>query len=87
MVEGAADRPVVVLDPIEPGAGKPEYCIHGRVTCVGCGDWCWLGHQTYEAVSSGAVAPVCKPCAGQYIPAGLERSGNIQDHRRADGPH
>lgn len=54
VVEWPADSPVVVLDPIEPGSPRPEYCIHGRVTCAGCGDWCWLGHQTHEAVSSGA---------------------------------
>lgn len=65
----------------------PEYCPHGKASCISCGDWCWLGHQTYQAVAHQGVKPICLPCAEAYIPPGTERAGNIRDHRRADGPH
>jgi hypothetical protein len=77
----------VILDVVEPGAPKPDYCIHGRTTCQSCGDWCWLGTATFEAVSSGAAWPLCKPCAARLIPPGQRPVGHLDDHRRADGPH
>lgn len=82
-----ADRPdCVVVDRIEPGQPKPDYCIHGRVTCAGCDEWCWLGDRTYEAVRSGRYAPLCRQCVAS-LPPGIRPTGNLRDHRRADGPH
>jgi hypothetical protein len=77
----------VVLDRLTdlPAADAP-YCIHGRTTCCGCGQWCWLGTVTYEAVSSGKFKPLCMPCAKGHLPPGSLR-GNLGDHGRADGPH
>ncbi len=83
VVEG----PFVIVDPIEPGAPLPEYCTHGKASCVACGDWCWLGHKTYQAVADQGMKPICLPCANRYIPAGTPKAGRIEDHRRADGPH
>lgn len=81
-----ADK-VVVLDRIEPGE-TPPYCIHGRVTCAGgCGEWLWLGDKTHDLVLSGRAAPLCKPCALRLIPPTARRTGHVDDHRRADGPH
>lgn len=77
----------VILDRIEPGEPKPDYCVHGRATCIGCDEWVWLGHLTFEAVNSGGVAPLCRQCAIKFIPPGTRPAGNIRDHRRADGPH
>lgn len=81
MTEG---RPWIVLDRVEDE--QPPYCIHGEATCLGCGHRVWLGSETYPRVASGAVRPVCMACA--RLGARLEdRTGNIADHRRADGPH
>ncbi len=77
----------VVTDRIEPGVAQPEYCIHGRATCIRCDDWVWLGDQTYKLVASGEAAPICRQCAGRLIPEGTPTIGHINDHRRADGPH
>jgi hypothetical protein len=77
---------VVVLDRIEPGQ-EPPYCAHGRATCVACPEWVWLGNKTVEAVLSGEVDPICLPCAIRLFPKGATALGQIDDHRRADGPH
>jgi hypothetical protein len=82
-----SEPPVVVLDRVEPGR-TPPYCIHGRASCVGgCGEWVWLGDQTHEVVVSGMAAPLCMQCAKQLIPPDVERLAQLEDHRRADGPH
>lgn len=79
---------VVILDRIEPGEPLPDYCIHGRTTCAGgCGEWCWLGSKTYDAVHSGQFRPLCRRCAAALVPEGTEIAGKIRDHRRTDGPH
>jgi hypothetical protein len=77
----------VLLDRIEPG-WTPPYCIHGSCPCIGgCGEWLWLGDQTYEVVASGRAAPLCLPCARRLAPPGTVPATNLNDHRRADGPH
>lgn len=76
----------VVLERIEPGK-LPEHCIHGRVTCMYCDEWCWLGHNSHDVVRAGDAVPMCLPCAIKLIPPGTESVGNLNDHRRADGPH
>lgn len=78
---------IVVLDRIEPGQPKPDYCIHGKVPCAGCQDWCWLGDKTYDVVKTGQAKPLCHQCAGRLIPAEFRRVANVGDHRRAAGPH
>lgn len=79
---------VIVLDRIEPGEPKPEYCVHGRATCMGgCGEWVWLGDKTFEIVNSGQAMPLCRHCAIRLGLDSRNRAGNVRDHRRADGPH
>jgi hypothetical protein len=77
----------VVLDRVEPGKPKPDYCTHGRATCMGCQAWCWLGDQTHDLVSSGRAGALCRQCAIRYAPANTSVLGNAGDHRRANGPH
>lgn len=78
--------PVIVLDRIEPGV-TPDYCIHGRATCIGCDEWVWLGHETHQLVQSGAALPLCQPCAIKHVPPDSEKVGRVEDHKRKDGPH
>lgn len=77
---------VVILDAVEPDV-IPEYCVHGKTTCYGCGDWCWLGSETYKVITSGEVAPLCLRCAHKKLPREARPSEHIHDHRRTDGPH
>ena len=78
--------PVVVLEVIVPGE-IPDYCTHGRTTCIACDEWCWLGHATVRIVSDGEALPLCRPCAVKLIPPNAKLLGHVEDHRRADGPH
>lgn len=71
---------VVLLDRIEPGQA-PDYQTRGRVSCVACDEWCWLGDKTYEAVLSGAVVGLCLVCAGRMIPNSDSRVGRIDDSK------
>lgn len=68
---------VIALEPIEPGV-VPAYCIHGRTTCIRCGDWVWLGHETLDIVREGIARPLCLPCTGDLLP------GHTPDHRVED---
>jgi hypothetical protein len=82
---------IVVLDRVEPGV-EPPYCTHGKVTCYGpCGEWLWLGSESYKLVRSGEVAGICQPCAAAWFDKlGWRRpkpARNVNDHRREDGPH
>jgi hypothetical protein len=78
----------IVLDRIEPGEPEPDYCVHGRTTCVGgCDEWVWLGSESVEVVRSGQAAPLCKQCAHRLGPPDGRPAANVSDHRRADGPH
>jgi len=80
---------VVVLDRVEPDMAMPAYCVHGRVTCIACPEWCWLGDQTYQVVMAREADPICKQCAARLIPDGRNDPrffGEIGDHRRSDGP-
>ena len=74
---------IVLLDRVEPGV-TPEYCIHGKTSCVMCGEWCWLGDKTHDLLVTGQAAGICIPCAA--VPRDHPRR-HIHDHRRADGPH
>jgi hypothetical protein len=76
---------VIVLDAIEPGF-EPEYCIHGKATCMNCGDWLWLGHATHDLVMQELALPMCHACADKLIPKDMEPK-HIHDHLREDGPH
>jgi hypothetical protein len=78
--------PVIVLDVIEPGV-EPDYCTHGRTTCIACDEWVWLGHDTLPVVQSGEALPICVRCATRLIPPESEMLRNVRDHRREDGPH
>jgi len=80
---------LVVLERVEPGV-VPDYCVHGKVSCYRCDEWCWLGDHTYELVVSGKYAGICLECAARILPSDAREkyfSGNAEDHRRAEGPH
>jgi len=81
-----AHRKVVILDRARSD-WTPPYCIHGKVTCIGCGYWCWLGSETYKPVEARLIDPLCMECAMRIYPKGMQPAGNLRDHRRADGPH
>lgn len=73
-------RPVVVLERVEAGK-QSSYREYGRAPCVACLEWVWLGDQTYPAVASGQVDPICLPCATRLFPvAGAVAIGQIDDH-------
>lgn len=76
----------VVLDRIEPGEPKPDYCIHGRASCAArCGEWVWLGNTTHDMVRDQGYLPICKQCASRYAKTGPH--ARVVDHKRAWGPH
>lgn len=76
---------MVVLGRVEPGI-VPDYCTHGRATCVACPEWVWLGSKTVAIVESGKAVPMCVQCATRLIPP-CEPVGRIHDHKRTEGPH
>ena len=80
---------MLVLERVEPGR-TPEYCIHGKVTCYACDEWCWLGDETYKLVKGGEAVGICIECATKRFPPEVADRGpvrHVRDHRRADGPH
>jgi hypothetical protein len=78
----------VILDRCEDlSAEQSDYCLHGQATCAACGQWCWLGSATQQAVTSRSASPICRPCAATHVPAGTRPVRNVRDHRRADGAH
>lgn len=79
---------VIVLDAVED-VPEPDYCIHGRATCMGpaCEKWVWLGHASIEIVSNGEALPICGKCALMMVPKDAEPIRNAHDNKRADGPH
>ena len=81
--------PIVVIDRSVVGQ-KPDYCVHGETFCMRCGENCWLGDKTAEAMLSGA-RPLCHDCALELYHAGhlpLEkRVAHLHDHLRSEGPH
>ena len=88
VVLDVAHHNFVIVDRIEPGAGEPDYCVHGRTVCVGgCQEWCWLGSETITVVRSGQALPLCKPCAKALVPRDTRPTRRVLDHLRADGPH
>lgn len=75
---------IVILDRIEPDV-EPPYCVHGRVTCFGdCGEWLWLGDQSFDLVSKGKVIGLCVECAQKVLPDGIEPIGNIEDSPKGE---
>lgn len=85
IVKGEFDR-AVVLDRIERGK-TPSYYVHGQTTCMGCGDWCWLGDQTYQMVTANRYAPFCRQCAQQWPQDEMTFGRVVRDRRITDGPH
>lgn len=77
---------VLVLDLVS-SVDRPDYCTHGYATCVGCGEVCWIGHETSQVLTSGAALPICGPCADKVVPSTFEPIDRIVDHLREDGPH
>jgi hypothetical protein len=71
---------IVVLDRIED-VPEPDYCAHGRCTCIACGTWCWLGVKTYEVVVARKAQPLCRPCtaASMEQSPGAVRVGHVDD--------
>lgn len=76
---------MVVLDRIAD-APDPDYCLHGKTWCTVCGSTVHLGSVTKDAVLNGAL-PICLPCARLHIPPDQAPITNLQNHKRADGPH
>lgn len=76
----AADAGVrpIILDTIDPFV-EPPYCTHGKTTCYACGDWLWLGCESYKLVASGEAAGLCLTCATKYIPPGSRPIGHVED--------
>lgn len=76
------DRHKSVILELVKVSPEPEYCVHGRVTCVGCGEWLWLGSGTYEIVAKGKAAPMCIPCAQERAETSeFTLLRNVRDHR------
>lgn len=76
---------MVVVDRVDELTEEElDYCVHGRCTCFGCQKWCWLGSETYAAVTAQQARPVCKPC----MTAAMEKMsphasvpiGRLHDH-------
>ena len=81
--------PVIILDRVVKGV-VPEYCTHGYAECVACRELCWLGDKTAEIVNAREALALCMECAKLHIPpeaVALKHRMQVQDHRRADGPH
>lgn len=79
----------IALLPVQDDA-LPSHCIHGRTTCVACGQWCWLGDKSHDLVVSGEALPVCMPCmelSRKASPFGVVPTSNAEDHLASDGPH
>lgn len=76
---------VVVLERIS--GVKPDYCVHGYAECIKCYRMCYLGSETSKWVTEGKAFPMCLECATEIIPPDSEPRGNLNDHKRADGPH
>lgn len=81
----------VVLDRVESiRQTDTPYCLHGRVTCSTCKEWCWLGSRTLDVVLSGEADPLCHQCANLMYPPDKRPGavlGHLKDHLRRDGPH
>lgn len=88
-IDGTTEsRTVVILDRINPGDPEPDYCVHGRATCMGdCGEWLWLGSETVAVVTSGQAWPICLECALKVIPPTMRPERRVVDHPRHAGPH
>lgn len=69
---------IVVLEKVNP-PDRPDYHTCGKVTCWRCGDWCWLGTETYKLVVDERVCPMCRECAKDVLPANLEPIRNAGD--------
>lgn len=78
---------VIILQRIEPGQPAPPYCVHGRTVCMGeCGEWLWLGSESYDVVRSREAVPMCQFCAVHLLPKGSRPHRRVDDHPRADDP-
>lgn len=90
LVPPREDGKVVVLDFERPGF-TPDYCVHGKASCMGpgpCPHWCLLGDATFRLVSSGAAMPLCTDCAEALLqPEDAVGGGRVRDRRCAQGPH
>lgn len=80
---------VLVLERISDyGKGElPEYCTHGYASCVICEEPVFIGHASEQVLINREAYAICRQCAAQHIPKGSQPVRNVNDHRRADGPH
>lgn len=69
---------VLILERVEPGV-TPEYCVHGKTTCLWCDEWCWLGEHSYDVVIEGQASPMCRECAAELIPPDSKPVRNVHD--------
>ena len=94
------DAKIDTINPPSPGSSgtvlilerisdvpEPDYCTHGYVQCIYCYEFCWMGDQSVEMITSGEAFPLCVTCAPKLIPEGTEPIRQVQDHKRKDGPH
>jgi hypothetical protein len=56
---------VVVVLPIDPDGPEPENPV-AKVTCRGCGDWCWVLYEEERIALTTTHAPVCIPCMTRF---------------------
>lgn len=88
----AGPQRVIVLDRIVAGGELPEYCTHGRATCVSCPEWVWLGDRSHQLVLNRHAVPMCRECAIAHVFAAggqdsMQRLVRVRDHLRKDGLH
>lgn len=79
-IQGDGEINVVVIERVEPGR-TPRYPVVGKSTCWKCGDWCWLGQETYELVKSGQCAGICRQCCAKLLPKGMRPSRPGKERR------
>lgn len=69
---------VVLLDKVDPDV-KPSYHTCGKVTCITCDEWLWLGPKTLQAVQTGKILGICGDCLRKALPEGAEPIATITD--------
>lgn len=74
----AEEHDVIIVDRVGD-VPKPRYCIHARVTCCVCRQWCWAGRNSLAMLDTRLVLPLCKPCADIYVPKHAKAELNVND--------
>lgn len=77
-----------VVEAVSAVKGKPNYCVHGFASCIGCDELCYLGSETSKVVGdrSRGVYPICLKCAAKTIPSTMAPKEVLVDRPR-NSPH